>query len=376
MIAENEAKISLEAFKVNNAGEEINVPNSSFIKAMRKPNEQQSQFRFLEFHFTYMKLVGECFWYLVPGERTGRVMEMHLLPPDMMDVVVDKNDPRGLVAGYVLNKPDGTKVPFEFDEVFHSKLPNVFDPYRGYSAVQAGKVYIETEEFGSKWTRSALLNSGRPSGILKIKSRISKPQFEKIKRQWINNNTSPENAGKTLFVKGDGDVDWIKMGMELQEIALKELKDMSTDDLLFMYRVNRAAMGITDDVNRANAHEARVFLNENIIKPDWDRFIDDINQFVIPKFEQDTFVKYKKPTLKSDAERLEEDKALVDKVKSRNEIREERGLEPVEGGGFLYVAVNQIPIGTTPDGQKMLKKKVSLIGKGENSLESSSTEDK
>jgi capsid portal protein len=146
--------------------------------------------------------------------------------------------------------------------------------------------------------------------------------------------------------------------MELQEVALKEMKDMSTDDILFMFRMNKAMMGITDNVNKATSNDAFVFMAENIIKPDWDRFIDQINQFVLNLWKKDEYIKYKKPTLKSDAEKLEEDKALIDKAKTRNEIRQERGLEPVPGGDFLYVAINQVPIGVAPNGSKMLKKKV------------------
>lgn len=357
LIAENEAKISLEAFKENEAGDDLPVPKHEFLKLLRKPNSMFSQFQFLEWHFTFMKVMGESFWYIARGQRYGKPMELHLLRPDLIEVAVN-DDEVGTIKGYVLNKPDGTKVPFEPNEILHFKLPNLKDPYRGLGPVQAGKVYIETEEFASKWTRNAILNSGRPSGIVRIKGTISAPEFERVKRQWRQEQTGLENAGKTLFVKGADEVDFTKLGMELQEIALDSLKSMSQDDLLFMFRMNKAIMGITDDVNKATSHEARVFLNENIIKPDWDRFIDHINAFILPDYGINQFVKYKKPSLKSDAERLEEDKTLVDTVKTRNEIREERGLEPLEGGDFLYVPLNMVAVGSTLNPKKSLKKKV------------------
>lgn len=356
-IAENEAKISLEAFKASGR-EDQPLASHPFTDLLRKPNPQYSQFQFLEWHFTFMKLFGESFWYIARGVRSGKPMEMYLLRPDLMDVAVDRNDNRGLVSGYVLNKPDGSKVTFDVNEVVHFKLPNMYDPYRGMSPVQAGKVYLETEEFASRWTRNAIFNSGRPSGLIRVKGTISDEQFEKLKRQWKQEQSGVENAGKTLFVKGADELDFTKLGMELQEIALKEMKDMSVDDILFMFRMNKAIMGITDDVNKATSHDARVFFSENIIKPDWDRFIDHVNAFIMPNWGENQFVKYKKPSLKSDAERLEEDKALVDIVKTRNEIRQERGLEEIEGGGFLYVPMNMVIVGQTPGGKKMLKKKV------------------
>jgi len=360
IIAENEAKISLNAFKEGAGGKENQVVNSKFINLLRKPNPDYSQFQFLEFHFTFMKLVGESFWYLASGRRSDKPVEMYLLRPDLMDVSVStEGNNTGLVTGYVLNKPDGTKITFDKNEIVHFKLPNPENPYRGLGPVAAGKVYIETEEYASKWTRNALLNSGRPSGILYLKGVISDEQFKRLKRNWERENNGIDNVGKTLFLKGADEVDFKKLGMEMQEVALKEMKDMSTDDILFMFRMNKAMMGITDDVNKATSHDAYVFMAENIIKPDWDRFIDQVNQFILPLWQNDgEYVKYKKPTLKSDADRLEEDKALIDKAKTRNEIRTERGLDPMPGGDLLYVEINKVPIGTDPSGQKMLKKKV------------------
>jgi len=359
IIAENEAKISLSAYKEGASGKENQVVKNEFIDLLRKPNPDYSQFQFLEFHFTYMKLMGESFWYLAKGERSHKPVEMYLLRPDLMDVAIDtEGNNAGLVTGYVLNKPDGTKIPFDKDEIVHFKLPNPENPYRGLGTVAAGKVYIETEEYASKWTRNALLNSGRPSGILYLKGTVDNEQFKKLKRNWEKEQSGIDNVGKTLFLKGTQEVDFKKLGMELQEVALKEMKDMSTDDILFMFRMNKAMMGITDNVNKATSNDAFVFMAENIIKPDWDRFIDQINQFVLNLWKKDEYIKYKKPTLKSDAEKLEEDKALIDKAKTRNEIRQERGLEPVPGGDFLYVAINQVPIGVAPNGSKMLKKKV------------------
>jgi phage portal protein BeeE len=113
-----------------------------------------------------MKLSGESFWYMPMGKRSKQPKEIYLLRPDLMDVSVNQNDNRGLVSGYVLNKADGSKVPFEKNEIIHFKTPNPMNPYRGMGTVQAGKTYIQTEEFGADWTKNSLFNSGRPSGIV------------------------------------------------------------------------------------------------------------------------------------------------------------------------------------------------------------------
>jgi len=273
-IAEDAAKVEFEINKVNASGIKIPVRNHPFLEFIKKPNSDQSQFQFLEFHFTYLKQTGESFWYLPKGENSKKPKEAYLLRPDLVDVAVDKKDSRGLVSGYILTtKPDGTRVPFEKDEVLHFKMPNPLNPYRGLGPVEAGKIYVETEEFASSFTRNSIFNSGRPSGILNFKGLTDKEQFEQIKRQFKKEYTGTKNAGKTLLVRGSDGLDYQKLGMELGEISLKELKDMTRDDIMIMFRVSKTILGITDDVNRANAHESRAVFTENVIKPELDMLI-------------------------------------------------------------------------------------------------------
>jgi HK97 family phage portal protein len=369
-IAENEAKIEMEAFRL--AGNDKRpVLGHSLLKVFEKPNPEQSQFQFLENHFTYMKLSGESFWYLLRDGR-GKILQMHLLRPDLMDVAVKGEDdnPLGLVTGYTMRTYEGKKIPFSIDEILHFKLPNPLNPYRGLGPVQAAKLYIETEEYSTEFTRNSIYNSGRPSGIVNLKGTIDDSQFQKIKRQFKNQYSGTENAGKTMIIKGTDGIEYTKLGMGLGEIELRELKEMTRDDIMIMFRASKTVLGISDDVNRANAHEARIVFNENIIKPDWDRFVDHINAFLVPQMQPGTFIEYKTPTLKTDKEKSDEYAIAVDKWMTRNEIRDLEGLEPVQGGNFLYIPINLIPIGSTPDSQerkltKTHKKKLTRWERGE-----------
>lgn len=343
-IAEESAKIDLVAKRVARGGAKVPVTTHPFLELIKKPNPDTSQFQFLEMHFTFMKLSGESFWYMPMGKRSKQPKEIYLLRPDLMDVSVDQNDKRGLVSGYVLNKADGTKVPFEKHEIIHFKTPNPMNPYRGMGTVQAGKTYIQTEEFGADWTKNSLFNSGRPSGIVNFKGTITDDQFQTLKRQFKSEYSGISNAGKTLLTRGADGIDFQKLGMELNGVALKELKDLTRDDIMVMFRVSKTILGITDDVNRANAREAKTVFRENVIKPEMDRFIDHLNAFAMPIWGDSVFLEYTDPSNRSEEDKVEEWKAGHNKWLTTNDIRAEKGLDPVDGGDVIWQPMNLVPM--------------------------------
>lgn len=363
-IAEEAAKIEFQVVD-KNGKPQINHP---FIKLIQNPNPDTSQFQFLELHFTYMGIFGEAYWYIAKGENSQKPKELYHLRPDVMEPVLDKDDPRGLIKEYKMSTGDGKDETYEKTEVFMFKKPNPWEPHRGLGTIQAAKRYIETEDAASLWTRNALLNSGRPSGILNFKGNISDEQFQSVKRQFREKYTGTQNAGKTMLLKGSDGLDYQKLGMELGEVAMKDMKDMTRDDIMLMFRVSKTMLGISDDVNRANAQENHAVFVQNIVKPELDRFIDTVNSFVMPNFggRDGLMLTYVDPELASDAEKLEEWNLGVNKWITINEVRKQRHLDPLKGGDVLYQPLNMVPITSAPTSEKSQKKDVKKKDSSEN----------
>jgi HK97 family phage portal protein len=364
--SEEAAKIDFKTYKIGKDGKKENIERHPFLDLMTRPNPNQSQFQFLEFYFTDMDIFGEAFWYIARGERSKMPKELYRLNPANVDVALSKDEDGNQVVGYVLHKADGKDVPLEASEVLHVKTPNPTNPARGKSIIEAGKDYIQTEGYASDWTKNAIYNAGRPSGILNIKGKISKEEFDRVKRRFKESYSGTKNAGKTMLIKAAEGLDYQKLGMELQEVALKEMKDMTRDDIMFMFRMSKTLMGISDDVNRSNAREAKAVFIENIIVPMLDRLVDHINAFFIEDFNSraakyydteekyfkagsqainDVLVGYKDPRIIDDAEKLEQWKEGYNKWLSTNDIRAEKGLEPVDGGDVIYIPFNLVPMG-------------------------------
>lgn len=363
-IAENAAKVELVVKKVSARGKETILPNHPFLQILRKPNADWSKFQFLEMHFTFMKLCGESFWYIAKGEKTKVPREFYLLRPDLMQVLVDPNSPVGAVGGYILRLQNGQTQAFNKDEILHFKMPNPENAYRGKGPVQAGKVYIETENHSSKWKLFSVYNSGRPSGIVQIGGQMNNDQFKIFKKEFNSQINGVENTGKTLFIKGADSLKYEKLSMDLNEVALRALRDLSLEDIMIMFRANKTILGISDDVNRANADANREVFIQNLIIPELDRFVEHIDAFFIDTFSEDVTLTYKNPRTKTDKEIDETIKNNLYKCMTVNEARALKGLEPdpSPGANKLYIPVNLVPLNTedTPpeDNNKALKKKV------------------
>lgn len=349
-IAENCAGLEPEVFQRMNSGEK-EIFNHELLALLRKPNPMESQFQFLERHFTFMELMGESFWYVARGTKTGKPRELYLLRPDLVDVVIDTQDPRGLVKGYTYSKGNGEKIPFDKEEILHFKYPNPMNPYRGMGVIEASQMYIQTEEFASDWTKNSIYNAGRPSGILGIKGTIDEDQWNMVKRTFKDEYSGTKNAGKTMLFKDIDGLHYQRLGMELGDIALPEIKNLTRDDIMIMFRVSKTMLGITDDVNRANAKEAKSVFIEFVIRPKIDRFIDHINAFLVePTWGDNIYLSYEDMTYINEKDKIEEYDKGLNKWLTINDIRKERGDKPLAGGDYIYMPITMVAtVGDIPN---------------------------
>lgn len=362
-IAEEAAKVTFEMYK-QSTRDLIPVANHEFLKLMQRPNPMTSQFQFLELHFTFMKLCGESYWYVVRGENSQKPKELYLLHPALMEVVQDPESPTGLLKGYRMNKGSGKYQDFELNEIIHHKMANPNDPYYGYSTIQAGQTYIETEKFASNWTKNSIYNSGRPSGIVNIRGALTDSTFKQVQRQFKQDYSGTQNAGKTMLLKGMDGVDFQKLGMELDGAALKELKDMTRDDIMLMFRVSKTMLGVSEGVSVSNAQENRIMFMENVIKPELDRLTDSLQPFITESYGEGYRIDYEDPSMITDAQRLEMYVAGHNKWLTTNDIREETGYEPLPGGDVIREPVQLVPT-SGPAKSNMGKRKAKQLKKKE-----------
>ena len=347
-IAGEVGKIELRVVKEDKFHEEVLIKDHDFITLLRKPNPFDSQFVLFELTQAFIELMGEAFWYFRVGEVSRKPKEIYLLRPDLVQVVLAKS---GYIVGYVYNLPSGERVPLDLDEVLHFKLPNPEDPSRGYGVVAAGQLYIQTEEYASRFTRNFLFNNARPSGILSV-PQMNDVDFQQLKSKWKAEYGSVDNAGKVAIVRNT-EVTFTQLGAGMEGVALERAKHMSRDDIMAMFRVPKPILGITEDVNRANAESSEYIFAKRNIDPKMFRIADTIETYVDKTYGDDSiFVRYESPVPADKAAELANDTASLNAWKTRDEIRGDKGLGKTEGGDQFFLPFNMMPAGKPIADQK------------------------
>ena len=311
-----------------------------------QPNDDDgvTQYDLLEATQSFIELQGECFWYLPYGEYTKRPKEIHIIRPDKMGI---STDDQGEVDGYFMRTAPGKEVvPFETFEILHFKSFNPHDPYRGMGTVQAAMDYIQTEGNMTGYTKNFFANNAGLSGVLTIKGEVSKNAFRKFSNAWREKYQGVDNAGKIAIVR-DSDSTFTKVGLGLNELDMKDLKDGTIDDVTMMFRVPKALLGLSNSAGLGRAEvEALEYIFSKTIDKKYAR-IDGVMQRALNRyFPADGIIAShvnKIPANTTDV--LAERTAGVDKWITRNEIRDELGLDGQAGGDVLYTPLSNIPLG-------------------------------
>lgn len=333
-------------------GDRWETVDHEFMQLLRRPGGRDlkaasfSQFDLFEATSSYQALQGDCFWYMSLGEKTRRPREIVVLRPDKVGTSINKDS--GEVEGYFIRQAVGDPVPLAVDEVLRFPMFNPKDPYNGMGAVEAGNDYIGTDEATAEFTKNFFANNAGLSGVLTVKSEISVGAFRKFVRAWREKYQGVGNAGKVAIVRG-GEADFTKVGLGLDELNMAELRKMTLKDVLIMFKVPLPLLGEAEQtgLGRANVEALEYIFAKYNIEAKFKRF-DSVLQFALERYYGLSNAEYRithESIIPEDKEfELKERVAAVDVWQTRDEIREEEGLDTKDGGDQLFVPMSNIPI--------------------------------
>lgn len=305
-----------------------------------------SQFDLFEATSSYQALQGDCYWYMAIGETTGIPREIVVLRPDKVGTDIDKDT--GEVTGYFIRRSVGDPIPLDIHEVLRFPMFNPKDPYKGYGTVEAGSDYIGTDEATSEFTKNFFANNAGVSGVLNIKGEVTKDAFRKFVRAWREKQEGVANAGKTAILR-DSDAEFTKVGLGLDELNMDALRKMTLRDVLIMFKVPLPLLGEAEQtgMGRANVEALEYIFAKYNIEAKLKRF-DNVLQFALERYfpkDATTMRVTHESVVPEDKEfELAERSAAVDKWQTRDEIRDEEGLDPTPGGDQLFVPLTQVPL--------------------------------
>lgn len=222
----------------------------------------------LERFYGYLQVAGVA--YLQGVEIEGDLVAFRALRPD---TVTQLTDAAGRPAGFEV-RTDRRKTVFPRDAltgrcaIMALALFNPMDEVVGQSPLRAAATSVDLHNQGTRWAKSLLDNSARPSGALIYKSgageRLSRDQIERLKAELEQGFTGPARAGRPMVLEGG--LDWKTMGMSPSDMDFTQCRREASRDIALAFGVPPMLLGIPGDNTYSNYAEAnRAFWRQTVI---------------------------------------------------------------------------------------------------------------
>ena len=306
----------------------------------------------------YLELTGEAYWVVFRDEDTGEPYEIWPLRPDWIRVVPGKE----LISHYIYS-PGGNvneKIELPKENVIPFKYFDPLNPYRGKGSIQAAALPLDIHTFAQEWNRNFFFNSAIPNLIFTTEKRIDKRSIERFMNSWQESYGGRNKSNKAAFLGGGFKVDTATM--KAKELDFTEQQKMMRDDVLAVFRVPKTILGLTDDVNRANAEATTRAFMQRVITPRMKKFTENLNEFLLPMYKdaEKLFFDFTDPAPEDEEMRLKKyDSGLRLGWLTQNEVRAEEGLDPIAGGDVLISQGSKpTALGTEEDKKGIFKKKI------------------
>lgn len=338
-ISQEVASIDLHLYKVkfSRTGEPKaqEIFEHSALSVLNYVNEITTLYDTLEATQTYLELTGEAYWVILKDGQAPS--EFWLLRPDWVRIVPSKTEVIDHYD-YLPGNVSSEKVSIPKENVIPFKYFNPLNPYRGKGATQAAALPFDILNFAQEYNRNFFFNSAIPSMVFSTDAKISEQAIKRFVAQWQASFGGRSKSNKVAFLGSGLKLDKASFGAK--ELDFNEQMKTMRDDVLAVFKVPKTVLGLTDDVNRANADSTTRAFMERVVTPRMKRLVNTLNEFYLPMFEEgdnSLFFDFTDPSpedVELKLKRYESGRKYT--WLTPNEIRVEENLEPLEGGDDLF----------------------------------------
>lgn len=240
------------------------------LEVLNKPNDFFTWSLLAETFEQHVDLVGEG--WLVVVWLAGRPIELWPVRPDRMAPV---RDPQKYISGYVYRSPDGQMLPLRLDEVLTVRTPAPWDPYRGAGAVQTLFNNLWGAKYAAEWNRRFFENSAIPGGIVEMPVSLSDTEWTEFQQRWAESHRGVRNAHTVAMLEYGAK--WVDTKYTQKDMEFSELRRVNREEIREAFAMHGHILGLSQDINRANADAATADFGRRQQIPRLDRIKDMLN---------------------------------------------------------------------------------------------------
>jgi HK97 family phage portal protein len=255
------------------------VTRHAALDLWMRPNPWQTRQEFIEATQQHLDLTGEAWWVLATDPRFPSLpLELWTVRPDRMAPIPH---PTEYVSGYIYTGPDGEQVPLNVGEVIQVKYPNPLDPHRGIGPVQAILVDLDAARYSAEWNRNFFVNSAEPGGIIEVPEKLSDDEFKEFTQRWREQHQGVAAAHRVALLEK---AKWVDRTISQRDMQFVELRNISREVIREAFGIHSHILGLSEDVNRANAEAGERSFGKWIVRPRLCRIREALNTRLLPLF--------------------------------------------------------------------------------------------
>jgi HK97 family phage portal protein len=278
------AKVDWHLYRPAKSGikeDRIEVTTHAALDLWRMPNKFMPRRRFLETAQQHVDLTGEADILTSSIRLGGKSIPLELWPmrPDRIQPVPD---PYEFLSGYVYTAPDGEMIPLDVTECLPILMPNPRNPYRGLGPIQSILSVIASTKAAEEWDAAFFENSAEPGGIIEVPEELNDAQFDELKSRWASTHQGTSKAHRVAILEAG--MKWVDRQFSQRDMQMAELRAVKRDTILEAFGYPKPMLGITEDVNRANAEAAEYVFSKWLITERLDRWRDWLNYQLLPLY--------------------------------------------------------------------------------------------
>ena len=234
--------------------------------------------------------------------------------------------------------PDQIGTDPQPNEVIHFKLYTPTNTYYGVPNILSAKNAVAGDEFAQRFNLDYFENKAVPRYIITVKGAKLTNDSERKLLEFFQTGLRGRNH-RTLYIPlpSDGEQSRVEFNMEpieagVQDSSFRNYATENRDRILLAHRVPISKLGMPADVSLANAKDADKTFKEQVCRPMQEILEHKVNKLV--KEITDAFeLRFEELSLVDEETQSRiDDVYLKDKVILPNEVRNRKGLAPIEGG--------------------------------------------
>lgn len=246
------------------------------LSVWNSPNDFYTRQEFVESVQQHVDLTGEGWW--VVSRIMGKPIEIWVVRPDRIRPVKSRES---FVTGYIYRGPEGEEVPLERDDVVQLRMPNPLDPWRGMGPVQSMLANLDGMKYSAEWNARFFLNDATPGGIIEFPEGIEDNEWEQFVTRWRESHQGVTNAHRVATIERGK---WVNRNFSMRDMQFVELRDVARKELREAFAIHGHVLGLSEDINKANAEAADVSFARGSTVPRLDRFKHALNKDFLKLF--------------------------------------------------------------------------------------------